>query len=185
MSESLITKINICNNSIEIVKTSIVDLKVDAIVNAANERLFEGGGVCGAIFRAAGSQQLTEACEKIGGCKTGHAVITSGFNLPAKAIIHAVGPMWHGGHNNEAEFLQGAYKSSLNTAKLNSCHSVAFPLISAGIYGYPLKEAWEIAIKSCVDFLKISTEYGLDIKFAVIDDRIFDVGSELLKKYKE
>ena len=111
MSETLSSKINIGSNTIEIVKTSIVDLKVDAIVNAANERLFEGGGVCGAIFMAAGSQQLTEACPKIGGCKTGHAVITPGFNLPAKAIIHAVGPMWHGGNNNEAKLLQSAYKS--------------------------------------------------------------------------
>ena len=109
MSKTLIKRINIGSNTIEILKSSIVDLKVDAIVNAANERLLEGGGVCGAIFRAAGSKQLTEACEKIGGCKIGRAVITSGFNLPAKAIIHAVGPVWYGGNNNEAELLKSAY----------------------------------------------------------------------------
>ena len=178
-----VTKINIGSNTIEILKSSIVDLNVDAIVNAANERLLEGGGVYGAIFRAAGSKQLTEACQKIGGCKTGRAVITSGFNLPAKAIIHAVGPVWYGGNNNEAELLKSAYTFSLHLTKLNNFHSVAFPLISAGIYGYPMKEAWEIAIKSCVDFLKINPEYGLDIKFAVIDDKVLNVGINVLKEY--
>lgn len=118
---------------IEIIKISITKLKTDAIVNAANEGLGAGGGVCGAIFREAGPQKLTVACSAIGGCKTGHAAITEGFDLHAKYIIHAVGPIWNGGGNGEPELLYSAYKSALNVAKDNDCHSIGFPLISAGI----------------------------------------------------
>ena len=112
---------------IEIRQVDITDLNVDTIVNAANSRLLEGGGVCGAIFRKAGSEELTEACSSIGGCETGNAVITPGFNLLAKYVIHAVGPIWHGGDNNEAELLYNAYKQSLILAKENDCRSIAFP----------------------------------------------------------
>ena len=108
---------------IEIQKIGITKLEVDAIVNAANEGLLEGGGVCGAIFREAGYAELTDACREIGGCKTGNAVITPGFNLPAKYIIHAVGPVWHGGDKNEPKLLYSAYKQSLLVAKENGCHS--------------------------------------------------------------
>ena len=121
--------------NIRILKKGITQMEVDAIVNAANEGLWEGGGVCGAIFREAGSKELTAACQAIGGCKTGSAVITPAFKLPAKYIIHAVGPRWNGGDNGEPEQLYGAYAASLKLAKENDCHSIAFPVISAGIFG--------------------------------------------------
>lgn len=108
-------------------------MNVDAIVNAANDGLWEGGGVCGSIFREAGSAELTKACSAIGGCKTGRAVITPGYKLPAKFIIHAVGPVWHGSTQNEPKLLYSAYKQSLIIAKENDCHSIGFPLISVGI----------------------------------------------------
>ena len=120
-------------SKIEIKKISITKLKTDAIVNAANEGLRAGGGVCGAIFREAGERKLTEGCNALGGCKSGHAEITEGFDLPAKYIIHAVGPIWNGGENGEPELLYSAYKSSLDVLMDNGCHSVGFPLISAGI----------------------------------------------------
>ena len=126
---------------ITIQKNSIVRPKVDAIVNAANEQLAKGGGVCGAIFDAAGSNQLTNACNAIGKCKTGNAVITPGFNLPSKYVIHAVGPIWHGGDHSEPKLLYSAYKQSLLVAKENDCHSIAFPLVSAGIIRYPHDKA--------------------------------------------
>ena len=168
-------------STITIEKTSITKLHTDAIVNAANEGLWEGGGVCGAIFREAGSAQLTEACDKIGSCKTGNAVITPGFNLPAKYIIHAVGPVWHGGDDGEPELLYSAYKHSLLLAKENGCHSIGFPLISAGIYGYPADLAWERALRACMDFAALD-EYDLNIVFAVLDDRMLELGKEIHKK---
>ena len=167
-------------SKIEIKKISITELKKDAIVNAANEGLRAGGGVCGAIFREAGFQRLTAACSVIGGCKTGHAVITEGFDLPAKYIIHAVGPIWNGGENGEPELLYSAYKSALNVLKDNGCHSIGFPLISAGIYGYPLKGAWEQAISACRDFIAEHPEYDLEITFAVLDDKIMSVGENVI-----
>ena len=133
-------------NTISIQKTSITSLTTDAIVNAANEGLWAGGGVCGAIFRSAGHDKLQAACDAIGHCDTGSAVITPGFNLPAKYIIHAVGPVWRGGNNGEPELLYGAYKSSLMLALENGCHSIGFPLISAGFFGYPKDKAWRKAI---------------------------------------
>ena len=139
-------------SSIKIQKISITELDTDAIVNAANSGLMMGSGVCGAIFRAAGAVKLQAACWKIGHCKTGGAVITPGFNLKARNVIHAVGPVWHGGHKGEPEDLYNAYKSSLTVAKDNDLHSIAFPLISAGIYGYPLDQAWERALTACSDY---------------------------------
>lgn len=153
---------------IEIKQVDITELNVDAIVNAANSQLQEGSGVCGAIFNKAGSAKLTEACSKIGSCETGNAVITPGFDLTAKYIIHAVGPIWSGGDDNEAELLYNAYKNSLLLSKNNNCHSIAFPLISSGIYGYPKDEAWQIAIQSCMDFTNNNPDYSiivLDIKY--------------------
>ena len=140
--------------NIEIQKIDITELDVDAIVNAANSRLHEGGGVCGAIFRRAGSDELAEACLEIGGCETGNAVITPGFNLSARYIIHAVGPVWHGGDDGEEQLLYDAYRQSLILAKENDCHSIGFPVISSGIYGYPKIDAWKVAIESCNDFVK-------------------------------
>lgn len=126
-------------------QADITTLAVDAIVNAANPELRRGGGVCGAIFRAAGPA-LDEACAALGGCPTGGAVVTPGFRARAKWIIHAVGPVWHGGAQNEAALLAAAYRESFARAREKACASVAFPAISTGIYGYPLQEATRIAV---------------------------------------
>ena len=130
----------------------ITKLDVDAIVNAANDRLAPGGGVCGAIHRAAGPR-LAEACARIGGCPTSGARITDGFDLPARHVIHAVGPVWQGGTEGEASLLTSAYVSCLDLAKRHGLDSVAFPAISAGVYGYPLKQATEIAVGTVCDWL--------------------------------
>lgn len=167
---------------IEVKQIDITELNVDAIVNAANSQLQEGGGVCGAIFRKAGSMELTDACSEIGGCKTGNAVITPGFNLPAKYVIHTVGPIWHGGDDNEAKLLYNTYKHSLILAKDNNCHSIGFPLISSGIYGYPKNEAWQIAIQSCKDFINDNPNYSIHIVFAVLSDESKKLGENTIKK---
>jgi O-acetyl-ADP-ribose deacetylase (regulator of RNase III) len=169
-------------STIEIEKIDITDLNVDVIVNAANRQLLEGGGVCGAIFRKAGSAELGEACSEIGGCETGNAVITPGFGLAAKHIIHAVGPIWHGGDDNEAELLYGAYEQSLILARKNGCHSIGFPLISSGIYGYPKGPAWEIAIKACSDFTDANPDYQIRIIFAVLSEQSKELGEMTLSK---
>ena len=162
--------------SITIKIADITKLKTDAIVNAANSGLAQGGGVCGAIFRAAGPRELTAACNKYPqGCPTGSAVITPGFNLPAKYVIHAVGPIWQGGNSREPQLLYSAYKSSLELAKKNGLHSIAFPLISSGIYRYPKDQAWRKALQACNDFLN-DTGYDIDITFAVLDYYLFALG---------
>ena len=167
-------------SSIAIQKTSIVDLDTDAIVNAANEGLWAGGGVCGAIFRAAGHDQLQEACIRISHCATGSAVITPGFNLKAKYIIHAVGPVWRGGNQDEPKLLYGVYRKSLELAQQNGCRSIGFPLISAGIFGYPIDKAWRKAIQACNDFIQKHPDCDVDIVFAVLDDNIIKVGKATL-----
>ena len=169
-------------SSIRILKSDITILETDAIVNAANEGLWAGGGVCGAIFRAAGHAQLQEACSKIGHCDTGSAVITPGFRLKAKYIIHAVGPVWHGGSYHEADLLYSAYISSLNLAAEYGCTSIAFPLISAGIFGVPLEEAWRIALSACRDYQKNHPDQPMDIVFAILLDEILEAGLAMLKK---
>ena len=167
-------------NKIEIRKTNIIDLETDAIVNAANNGLLAGGGVCGAIFKAAGYQQLQEACNRIGYCDTGSAVITPGFNLKAKYIIHAVGPRWKDGKHREPEQLYEAYRRSLELASDNDCRSVGFPLISAGIFGYPVESAWYKALEACSDFLDQHKDVSLDIVFAVLSDDSFELGRKIL-----
>jgi len=126
--------------------TNITTLNVDAIVNAANSHLAPGGGVCGAIHAAAGPA-LEVACSQVGGCPTGEARITPGFNLPARYVIHAVGPVWNGGGHGEAGLLAGAYRSALEIAKAEGIRTIAFPAISTGIYGYPLADAAGIAVR--------------------------------------
>ena len=163
-------------SSIDIQKVSIIELEVDAIVNAANTALQHGGGVCGVIFDAAGERELQAACNKFGHCNTGNAIITPGFKLPAKYVIHAVGPIWRGGYDNEPKFLYSAYTQALTLAKENDLHSIAFPLISAGIYGYPKDQAWRKALQACHDFIEANDDYEIDIIFAVIDDDIMDIG---------
>jgi O-acetyl-ADP-ribose deacetylase (regulator of RNase III) len=138
---------------IELLRGDITTLEVDAIVNAANSRLAGGGGVDGAIHRSAGHAQLQAACRQLGGCETGDAKITPGFNLPAKYIIHTVGPVFGGGGAEKAALLASCYRRSLEVAVENGCRTVAFPAISTGIYGYPFDAATEIAIKTVAAFL--------------------------------
>jgi O-acetyl-ADP-ribose deacetylase (regulator of RNase III) len=148
----------------------ITKLEVDAVVNAANNGLLAGGGVCGAIFRAAGAG-LSEACQRLAPCPTGQARITPGFALPAKFIIHAVGPIWHGGNEGEPELLAGAYRSALKLADEQACRSIAFPAISTGIFGYPLQAATDIAVKEVQEHLAGRT--GIEqVVFACFSDDV-------------
>lgn len=149
-----------------IVRNDITRMPVDAIVNAANSALAPGGGVCGAIFAAAGYEELNRACRKLGGCPTGQAVITPGFQLPAQYVIHTVGPVWQGGGHGEAGLLESCYRTSLQLAEKQGCRSVAFPLISSGIYGYPKREALEIAVSAIGAFLR---DHELEVYLVVFD----------------
>lgn len=153
-------------------KADITKLPVDAIVNAANTSLAPGGGVCGAIHDAAGPE-LADATASLGGCPTGEARITPAFGLPSRHVIHAVGPVWHGGDRGEAELLRGAYRSALMLARDHGCSSVAFPAISTGIYGYPFDEATAIAVDTVREFEPEAGGLRL-VHFACFSDRALD-----------
>lgn len=155
-----------------IVRQDITKSEVDVIVNAANTALQMGGGVCGAIFRAAGADKLQAACNSLAPIKTGEAVITQGFGLPAKYIIHTVGPVFRDGHHGEKETLYSCYKNSLELAARHNCKSIAFPLISSGIYGYPKAEAFHVADAATQDFL---IGHDMEVLLVVFDEETFRV----------
>lgn len=163
---------------IKLFRGDITSLKVDAIVNAANTTLLGGGGVDGAIHRAAGKELLAE-CRTLNGCKTGDAKITKGYNLPAKFVIHTVGPVWSGGNSNEPEKLASCYRQSLELAIDHGVKTIAFPNISTGVYGYPKKEAAKIATQTVAEFLEKHDEID-QVIFSVFDNENFDYYNELL-----
>jgi Predicted phosphatase homologous to the C-terminal domain of histone macroH2A1 len=139
---------------LSVIEGDITGLQVDAVVNAANERLAGGGGVDGAIHRAAGYDQLQAACRALGGCPTGQVKVTPGFNLPAKYIFHAVGPVWRGGDHNEEALLASCYRNALRLAEDYGISSIAFPAISCGVYGYPVRQAVHCAVSTVVQYLQ-------------------------------
>jgi O-acetyl-ADP-ribose deacetylase (regulator of RNase III) len=170
-------------SNIIILKNGITDFETECIVNAANSDLLFGGGVCGAIFKAAGVKELSYACNAIGHCHTGDAVITPAFGLVRnKYIIHAVGPEYSPDNKQKCrDQLFSAYRRSLELMLENGCKSIAFPLISSGIYGYPMEEAWRIAIKACNTFINQHPNDEISIFFAVIHDDTLDLGNEILR----
>ena len=166
------------DDKIDLLRGDITKLDVDAIVNAANTSLLGGGGVDGAIHRAAGPK-LLEECRSLGGCQPGHAKITRGYNLPAPFIIHTVGPVWSGGNRGEAEALANCYRNSLRLAAENEIKTIAFPAISCGAYRYPIAEAAQIALRTARDFLSASDQID-KVTFVLITGEIFSVYKQLL-----
>ena len=166
---------------LKIIRNDITKISVDAIVNAANTALKMGGGVCGAIFSAAGVEKLQAECDNIGTCKVGEAVITSGYGLPSEYIIHTVGPIWRGGSAGEAKLLHNCYSNSLTLALQQGCESIAFPLISSGIYGYPKDQALQIAISAISEFL---LNHEMNVHLVVYDKKAFMLSAKLFSAIK-
>lgn len=175
--------VNINKSKLTLVVGDITKQEVDAVVNAANSSLMGGGGVDGAIHRAAGPklhEECMEIVKKQGGCPTGEAVITSGGNMPAKYVIHTVGPIWYGGNANEPELLANCYKNSLKLAVKNGIKTIAFPSISTGAFGYPVEKAAVTAIKSVKDFLENNDEIN-EVIFVLFNDAIYKSYESVLK----
>ena len=168
------------HSKIDITRGDITELDVDAIVNAANTTLLGGGGVDGAIHRAAGPELLAE-CRKLGGCRPGEAKITHGYRLSCRFVIHTVGPVWRGGKHGEPETLANCYRNSLQLALENGIKTIAFPAVSCGAYGYPIEEAARIAFKRTRDFLATSDEIRKVI-FVVWGEDVYDAYREALQK---
>ncbi len=166
------------SHRIRLIQGDITQLEVDAIVNAANTSLLGGGGVDGAIHRAAGPA-LLKACRDLKGCRTGHAKITEGFRLPARFVIHTVGPVWKGGQKNEAELLELCYRKSLDLASLHQLKTIAFPNISTGVYGFPKQLAAEIAIGTVQGFLRAPGSIE-KVTFVVFDEDNFLIYNKAL-----
>jgi len=171
-------RVTINESTVDLVQGDITTQDTDAIVNAANPSLRGGGGVDGAIHRAGGPQILAE-CKTIGGCKTGDAVITTGGELPARHVIHTVGPVYRGGGEGEAELLASAYRRSLEVASENGLSSVAFPSISTGAYGYPVAEASRIALRTVMEYLRAHADISL-VRFVLFGSADFAVYKEAL-----
>ncbi len=167
---------------IQLIQGDITSIRTDAIVNAANRSLLGGGGVDGAIHRAAGPE-LLEACRLLNGCETGQAKITPGFQLPARFVIHTVGPVWRGGQQGEPELLRNCYRNSLELALEHGCRSVAFPNISTGVYGYPKGLAADIAIDTVSRFLE-EKRPDMEVSFVVFDPENFDLYNSRLSGTK-
>lgn len=165
---------------IQLLRGDITTLQVDAIVNAANTSLLGGGGVDGAIHRAAGPQLLAE-CRTLGGCPTGEARLTKGYHLPARFVIHTVGPVWHGGHRQEAALLKSAYLSSLKLAEKQALKSLAFPNISTGVYGFPKDKAARIALTTVIQFLNQHPRPETVI-FCCFDEENYQIYEKLLSQ---